>query len=756
MKISRWPTQSTAKYCLGIIALITILLGWHLQSLQISYDFEAFFPKNDPAIANYQKHLEQFGTDNDFILLAIESEQLFEEEWMQQYHSLGEALQNLEQITTVISITRLSQLVISPLGAYQVPIYDSTSYHRHRFQKKITEHPAWSTNFLSADSNALSMVLLTEEKLSKQASDQLLSALNKVLDSYRFLGKQRIAGRVHGQQYYIDLMFWELIVFGASSVLLLIIFLYISFRSWWGIVLPLVVVLATVIWLLGGLAWAGQSISMLTTIMPTILFVVGVSDVVHFIEKYLEELRNGQQKKAAVKKAIQEIGLATFLTSLTTSIGFLTLLSANMIPVQEFGYFTAIGVWIAYILAFTLIPAALLLVPTSVLAKQSKGFWYPYLHRWLRWILQHKYQVLGGALVLFVVSLIGVSQIKVNNYLLEDLSADDPVKKEYQYFETHFNGVRPFELLIRNKEGKFALDYPFIQDLFKLNQYLTEAYGLNYVLGIHEIVAEINQAKHGGNINYRKLPEKNQWQSIERLLMRSLNTDRIQNLVNRETGTFRLTTKTVDYGGLAFRKKNKALHEFWENLPTSQTHELKVTGMAHLIDKNNELLSENMLIGLLIAFAIISGIIALLFQSVRYIFIALIPNVFPLLMIGGFMGFSGIDLKVSTSIIFTIAFGIAVDDTIHFLSKLKLELNKGKTVSLALRNTFLSTGKAIIVTSIILCAGFWTLLFSSFASTFYVGLLISLSLLFAVLSDLFLIPLLVIYLHKKDRKKITA
>jgi len=179
----------------------------------------------------------------------------------------------------------------------------------------------------------------------------------------------------------------------------------------------------------------------------------------------------------------------------------------------------------------------------------------------------------------------------------------------------------------------------------------------------------------------------------------------------------------------------------------------KITGTSQLIDLNNSYLSKSMIFGLLIAFGVIALIMGILFRSVRIIIIALIPNMLPLLMIGALMGFTGIPLKVSTSIIFTIAFGIAVDDTIHFMSKLKLELAKGKSMLYALKRTYLSTGKAIIVTSIILCGGFVTLIFSGFLGTFYIGVLISLTLLFAVVADLTILPVMLIFFYGNRRTK---
>jgi predicted RND superfamily exporter protein len=743
-------TKSTAKWLIGIISLITLLAAWQLQHLQISYDFEAFFPKNDSDLTLYQNHVKSFGADNDFVLVAVENSNVIDSTFLSQLAQLQQDLLQSAHVTEVHGLPSIKLPIIGPIGVFEVPLYNLDNFNKGAVTNKIMQDQQLVGTFISKDTSAVALIIGTKANLSKTASDEALVSLKGVLNKHAHMGKFHIAGRIHGQQYYIDLMFWELIIFGASSVALLALFLFISFRTLWGIIIPLLVVLFTVVWLLGGLALANQSISMLTTIMPTILFVVGVSDVVHLIEKYLEELRSGSPKKVALKTAIQEIGLATFLTSLTTSIGFLTLLTASMTPIQEFGIFTSIGVWIAYILAFTLVPALLFLLPKPKIALQSKGFWHRNLHNCFVWMLNHQKSILLGTLALLIIALVGVNKLEVNNYLLEDLSDADPVKKEYQYFENTFDGVRPFEASLSKKDANYPLiTEQVVTDLFLLDTYLTETYGLENVIGLQTVVAQFNQGIHGGQIAYRKQPEKQDYRRIEKLINRGIKTGKLNKIINDSIGELRLTGRVIDYGGKIFRTKNKQLLSYWETLPSAKHYQLTITGMAFLIDKNNELISANMLLGLLIAFSLIAILIGFLYKSFRYVIIALIPNMLPLIMVAGFMGYVGIDLKVSTSLIFTIAFGIAVDDTIHFLSKMKLELNKGKSQLYALKRTFLSTGKAIVVTSIILCAGFWTLIFSSFASTFYVGVLISLTLVFAVLFDLLLIPILVMWIAKK-------
>ncbi|MDB9725666.1 MMPL family transporter [Salibacteraceae bacterium] len=235
--------------------------------------------------------------------------------------------------------------------------------------------------------------------------------------------------------------------------------------------------------------------------------------------------------------------------------------------------------------------------------------------------------------------------------------------------------------------------------------------------------------------------------------LRRLPKANIRSYVTDKGHEGRINAKVKDVGGKQMRILNQQFDEYLATQVNQDLFEFRVTGMPFLVDKTNEFLANNIVYSLTIAFIIIALIMGILFQSFRMIIIAVLPNLLPLLVIAGFMGIAGINIKISTSIIFAIAFGIAVDDTIHFMSKLRIELNKGKSIVYALKRTYLSTGKAIIVTSLILCSGFLILVASAITSTFYIGLLVSLTLLFAVLSDLFFLPVLILLFFQEPKKK---
>jgi uncharacterized protein len=746
------------RLALIFIFLVSVLAAILSSHLKFDYNFESFFPQDDPELDFYNSFRKEFGTDNDYIILGIENKQgVFQKPFLKSLQALTDSLKNLNHITSVLSPVTQKSVIVAPLGGYfEIPylhIEDESLYPSD--SARIFNNAELMENFFSKDAKSVALYIRTVDNPSKLRSDSIINSLENLLSHFHF-DKIHIAGKVKAQQVYLKKMEDELFIFIIASALLVIFFLVIAFRSFWGVWLPLLVVALAVLWTFGFMQATGKEIDLLTTLMPTILFVVGMSDVVHIISKYLDELRQGLSKKDAIKKSIKEVGLATFLTSLTTSIGFITLASNGIQPVKEFGLYLAAGVFIALILSLLIIPAVFLELPRPDVSKKKMQslFWVRVLNKLLLFIFKNSKYVGMAFLLVSVLSLFGISKIKVNSVLLEDLNKEMPLKKSFMFFEDHFSGVRPFEMVLELKDpAQNVFDEDVMRDLDKIDSYLTNSYGVGYVISPVTIVKSASRAINGGGNDYYQIPPTDEYQKLKQKLQAYGKRKEFKSVISDEGRKIRFTGKLKDKGSHHFRLKNEELNKFIGEEIGIHKISYTLTGAAHLIDKSTSGLAINLLVGLSFAFAVIALIVAFMFRSFRMVLIALVPNVLPLIMIGGIMGFSGIDLKISTAVIFTIAFGIAVDDTIHFFSRLKIELSKGKSGLYALKRTFISTGKAIILTSIILCGGFLTLVFSDFESTFYIGILVSLTLFFAILADLFLLPVLLLWNYRIKNKK---
>lgn len=748
--------KNTARAALIIIATLSIVAAFLLPRVTFDYDFESFFPIDDPDLAFYKDYREKFYPDNEFVLIALEKQDgIFDTDFLSKVDSLTDDLKKTNLVERVQSPTSISQVVMGPFGPINVPYlhpdepekYSSDSTRIYR-----SEHLIGS--FFSEDAKSVSISLQAEPYLSKDQSDSLVTDIDNAVAQYDF-EDVHIAGRIHGQKYYIQKMKEETALFISAGIVLLIIFLIISFRSFWGVWVPLSVVLLSVIWVVALMVLTDKPLDIMAVLLPTILFVVGVSDVVHIITRYLEELRLGKTKIEALKVAFKQVGLATFLTSLTTAVGFLTLLTANIQPIRDFGVYTAIGVFIAFILAFTLLPSILILRKKPTLPSTLKSnFWRKYMHMAFGWMLSHQKLIVGLSAVVLVLAGVGISQMRVDNYLLEDLAEDDPHRQDFEFFEKHYSGVRPFEMaLFVTDSSKTVFDYEAVQEFQKVENYLKDQYDIGFSFSPLTYVKMANQALNGGNPDAYMVPTEKEYTRVKQLIDKFKDREQFNYFVTEDLKEARFSGKIRDLGGHVLLQKNAEMREELPAKIDTSVVDFRLTGMGLLVDKSNKTLASNMLYGLLIAFGVIALIMGVLFRSVPVIIATLIPNVMPLLIIAGIMGFADIDLKVTTSIIFTIAFGIAVDDTIHYMSKVNLELRNEKSILYALKSASITTGKAITVTSLILISGFISLILSTFASTYYVGLLVSITLLFAVIADLFLLPVLLMIVYKWKKKK---
>lgn len=756
MKPSLKHYRLLSRLLLLLIAIVTLgSLYVTSEKIKFDYDFESFFPKDDDELEFYLDYREKFEHDNEFLLIGIENSRgVFDQTFLQRVDSLSDTLKRVRNITRVLSPTNVKQLIIGPIAALEVPYlhiddpsrYAEDSVNIYRSQELVG-------TLFPENAKSLTIFVKTEEGLNKAESDSLLHSIEQLISGYDF-EKVHVAGKIRAVYVYVDKIQEEFVVFFICSFVLVVIFLYFSFRSFWGIWLPVVVVVLSIIWTLGFMSAVGKPLDLMTVLLPTMMFVVGMSDVVHIITKYLEELREGVDKFKAFKITMKDVGLPTFLTLVTTSIGFLTLLYSNIQPVRDFGLYTSLGVLIAFVLSFTVLPSVMLFMkkPIKVDRENNELFWNRNLHSLLLWIFGNRKKIWVAAALLVAGSVYGITKIHVNNHLLEDIANEDNLKQDFVFFEKNYSGVRPFEMAVMVEDtSKTVFDMEVLRAMDTIEHYLSTEYGAGFILSPLTTVKTLNKAYNSGDPDHYRLPgDTAEVQEIVRLVRRYRKTSEMQSLMSPDERVARITGKMEDIGSENVDSLNRKLDAFIQKAVQPGLISYKLTGAAAILDKNNEYLVNNMLEGLIMSVLMVAFIIALIHRSFKMVIISIIPNVIPMIVVGGLMGYFGVDLKSSTSIIFSIAFGIATDDTIHFLARLKLELSKGKSLLYAIKRTYISTGKAVIVTSLILSAGFLTLIMSNFQSTFYFGLLVSIILFIAVFIDLLLLPPLLLWLGEKS------
>lgn len=754
--INQKQFKRLAYIVLSIIFLLTLFWGSQLKHTTLNYNFEEFFPASDEDGDFFYNHRKRFGSDNDFLLIAIHhSPGIFDSTFLADVHSFSKEISEIPHIKFTRDITQENEFFIYNGGLTgERPYIDLENTDLKTSKATIFKNKELITSLVAKNEKSLVIFVQHEDYLSKAKSDSLLSALHQLTETYNF-ERVSMAGRTIGQQFYIDTMTDEMATYVGLSIVLVVLFLIIAFHSLWGLIVPLIVIVCTMVWIIGFMGWIGEPINILLVTLPSIMFVVAMSDVIHLVSKYIELIREGLSKFDAIKVAYKEIGVATFLTSITTAIGFFTLVFVEVIPIQVFGKFVGIGVLIAFIITFTTLPFFFFFTKKPKVAeKKSRSFWYPFLHRSFLWTLKNRKKILLGTGVLLVVFIWGMTNIVSNNYIMDDISPNAPLKKDFDYFDENYGGVRPFELSVELKNPEKSLwDLSVLNQIKHVETYLTATYGVVLNTSLTQVLSVLNRSSHAGDSAFYQLPEKQRSVNrFKRMLKTADGGDFIYRLVDSTETYTRLSGGIPDWGNIENAKRNEALLEFIANNTNQEELHFQLTGSAHLLDKNMRYLSSSLVKGLVIAIIIVALIMGLLFRSAPMIIIAIIPNVIPLLFIAAIMGFFGIHLKITTAIVFTIAFGIAVDDTIHFLSKFKLEMNKGRSPLYALKRTFITTGKAIILTSLILCSGFLLLLLSEFKGTFYMGLMVTITLFFAVIVDLLILPILLMYQYNRPSK----
>lgn len=737
------------KQLLFLVFLITGVQAYFMSQLEYDYDIEQLFPKNDPELQFHREVEEKFAYHQDYLILGIENKAgIFKGNFLLRLDSLAKKLAQHKLVKEVNSPTNLRYHLRTPFGIKTLPFLHPQNFDRYE-QDSIFLHSYQDVapKFISKKYTAICSYIFLNEALTEGNKDEMRSFINKNIAAIGF-DKHYIYGDIYAKDSYLKELESEMYWLTSLSFIIIIGILFLSFRSFWGVVIPILIVVLTTVWTLGTFAIFGVSINMMTVLIPTIVSIISLSDVIHIINHFHEQSISNKQE--AIRLTFKDMRVAILLTSITTGLGFITLSYSNIQPFIEFGIFTTIGVSYAYLLAIWVLPILLQLVPIQLQKiKKSPSYLIPqayqFIHKRPKTIL-----ILTG--IILLISFTGMSKLKINSFLYEELSAKDTFSETLHFFEDHFFGIRTFDLHLEVADStKTVLDFDVLQQIEQLEIYLFKEYGLNDVYTINTQIKRANRVTQKGKPEAFLLPkDSTQLIYLTHKVLANKEELGLKSILTPDIKETKITGKMEDLGSAEIRDRNHQLTNFITSELDTSIIKTQLTGSTLLLDKSNKIITYKLLYGLLFAVIIVSILMGLLYRSAKITLIAIIPNLLPLLMILGVIGWTEMGLKMSTVIIFTIAFGIAVDDTIHFLNRLKNELKKGVSLTEAIQSTYLSTGKAIVTTSIILVLGFGVLMFSAFQTTFITGLLVGLALLFALFADLMLLPVLLGLFYKKD------
>lgn len=751
-----------------LIVATTVFLATQWKNMRFSYTEANLLPDEHEANVEYNSFLEKFGEEGNLVLLGIKDDSLFTPEKFQAWSRLNEKLENYSEVDHVISVSNLKKLekFDDPSRFEMVPFIEEDKPKQEELaayeDELFTRLPFYENLVYSSHSNTIQSALYINKEIvnSEERKDFILEKLVPLIEEFE--EENQLDVRVSGMPYIRTLNAQNIVdeiglfILAALTVTSLIFFFF--FRSIRATVISMITVCIGVMWAFGVIGLLHYEITVLTALIPPLIIVIGIPNCIFLINKYQQEIKKHGNQAKSLQRVITKVGNATLMTNITTASGFATFILTNSQLLKEFGLVASINILAIFILSLLIIPViySYMSVPKDKHLEHLNKRWIGAVVDWMeRMVRYHRIAIYIISLLLLVSSIIGIYMIKISGSLLEDMPQNTEFFKDIKFFEEEFDGVMPLEILVDTERHKGALKLSTLKRMERLEEEITDFPELSNPLSVTRLIKYAKQAYYNDNPKYFQLPSSQEQNFISPYLQ-GMSSD--QNLLDSyvdSTGQYaRITTFMKDVGTDRMERIEENLWPEINKIFPEEQFNVALTGKALIFQKGTNYLVKNLAISLSLAIFLIALVMAWIFRSFRMILVSLVPNLLPLLITAGMMGFLGVPIKPSTILVFSIAFGISVDDTIHFLAKYRQELKANnwkikRSVYAALRET----GVSMFYTSIVLFFGFSVFMISSFGGTVALGGLVSATLLFAMLSNLLLLPSLLLSLERSIANK---
>ena len=775
IKASFWNTiaglilRNRIAFLLLIIAITGGLVSqW--KNVRFTFTEANMLPDDHPVNMEYKHFLNKFGEEGNLILMALDDEKIYTPEVLNKWIALSNELKQFKQIDAVISINNLPILVKDTAQQRFVTHKFiegevKTQAQADSLQQILSEKlPFYEGLIYNKKNNTLQTAVYMNKKIvNTQARKDFI--LNDFIPTVKKF-EQQTGLKVHtsGMPYIRTLsaqnIMDEIGLFILAALLSTTAIFFFFFRSFRAMFISMGVVSIAVMWVFGFLGLFGYEITILTGLIPPLVIVIGIPNCVFLINKYQQEIsKHGNQAKSLIR-VIRNVGNVTLLTNLTTAIGFATFIFTESTLLKQFGVIASINVVSIFFISLLVIPIiySYMSIPKEKHLRHLHRNWIGGLIKFIEnTVKHHRIAVFTSAIALLILSIIGIYKIKISGSLIEDMPKSAAFFDDIGFFEKNYGGIMPLEITINTKQKNGVTKLANLKRIDELCTHIEEIPEISKPLSLVNLVKYAKQAYYNGNPKYYSLPTTQEQNFILSYVKNSKgNANMLSAYIDSLGQTARITTFMKDIGTEKMQQIEENIYTKAQKLFPSDRFDVKITGKAYLFTKGTNYLATNLIWSLALAILLIALIMAYMFRSFKMIVVSLIPNLLPLLITAGMMGYFGIPLKPSTILVFSIAFGISVDDTIHFLAKYRLELvarnwKISKSVYAALRET----GVSMFYTSIVLLCGFSVFLLSSFGGTKALGGLISATLLFAMMTNLLLLPSLLLSLERSLSNKET-
>ncbi len=748
------------------IVLITILFSMQWKNIKFTQTEANLIPFDDQINVDYRSFLKNFGEEGNLVVIATKDPKLFTPKVYKAWNNLMATIQSHKEVDLVISISNLKKLVKNDsLEKFELrPLIDTNKTQNQAYLSQIKSDllnklPFYEGLLFNKKSGAIRSAIYLDKKIinTKARKDFVLNQLIPEIESFE--KETGVDLRTSGMPYIRTLnaktILDEIGLFIGAALLITGLIFFFFFRSFRATLISLVIVIIGVMWSFGLLGLLGYEITVLTALVPTLVIVIGIPNCIFLINKYHQEYQVHGNKAKSLQRVITKTGTATLMTNLTTALGFATFIVTNNVLLTEFGVVTSINIIALYLLCLFIIPIFFSYIPAPI-PRHLGHLEREYLTSFMGWILRTvKYNRIGvyiTSILLLVLGIIGIYEIRISGSIIEDMPKRTAFFDDIRFFEKEFDGVMPLEIMIDTKRKKGVMKLSMLKRMEELEETIQEIPELAKPLSIVNLVKYSKQAYYNGNPEYYELPTQQEQAFILSYAKKATQNSK-ENLMKSyvdSTGQFaRITTFIKDENGEKMSAIEAQIRAKANKLFPSPQYNVIITGKALVFQKGTQYLLDNLLSSLAFAFLITSLLVLIMFRSVKMVIVSLIPNLLPLILTAGLMGFLGIPLKPSTILVFGIAYGLSVDDTLRFLAQYRLELARNDwKIKKSVIATFNDAGISMFYTSIVLFFGFSVFMLSSFGGTVALGGLVAITLFFGMLSNLVLLPALVLSLNK--------
>ncbi len=749
-----------------MVGVLTILFAWFSLKVKIAYNDMKVLPGTDSASTYYSKFKRQFGEDGSIMVLGVKDPKIRTFSFLQNWASLTTNIGKLSGITNSLSITNL--LVLKKDTLHEKFIMDRISPKVIRNQsdadslwKNLSNLPIYAGFITGKESLSTVMAISFDNKVVNDKDR--LKVVQRIVDLGKEFEKENdckihFSGLPYIRSVISEMILREFTLFLGISIFITAFILLILYRNLYAVLFPVLIVLIGVIWSIGLMGMLGFRITLLTGIIPPLVVVIGVPNSILLLNKYRLEFAHISDKIKALKKSAETIGFTIFIANITTAIGFGVFYFTGSQILIEFGIIAFLSIMVTYLLSILLIPSVFSFLPAPKKIHQPIVE-TKIIHRLLTKIAllvqKRRRAIYITTLALVILGFWGLSKIRVNGYIVDDLPKSHPVYVDIKFFESEFKGVLPFEVSIDSKRKNGLRNLDLLNRIDRLEDTMKQYPIFTKAISINQLIKYGKQTFYNGNPKRFTLPTTEEAGFLANFVGKIPKDTKItSSYIDSNNQVIRVSFQMADIGSAKMNELLTSLEPKIQKIFPTKNYKVHLTGNSVLIVKGMNYLVENLFQSLALAIFLISLIMIFLFKTPKMVLISLIPNLIPLVLTAGIMGYLGINLKPTTILIFSIAFGLASDQTIYFLTKYRLDLELLKdqgaiSIDNLVKRVIHETGISMIYTAIILFFGFSIFDFSRFGGTISLGILVSVTMIFAILTNILLLPAMLISIYKK-------